>query len=94
MSAAVESLTVAGLVEKTAARDDHRATDLSVTARGRHVLDLAEREMGAVLADLCRRAGDASLPGALGALGIALDRRHEDLRARRRGREPHGTVTP
>lgn len=76
ISAAVESLSRAGLLERVAMASDQRGFELRLTAAGRTVLAAVETEMVDVLEELCehlpapRRAVDA-----LASLGVALDAR-------------------
>ena len=79
ISAAVDALSRAELIERSVAKTDQRAFDLALTRKGQDVLDAVEAEMVAVLEDLCGRlASSAGATATLAALVDALDARAED----------------
>lgn len=96
VSAAVDALCRDGLLDRTEAAGDQRATVLGVTPAGREVLARVESDMVAVVADLCDRSsragGGADRTGrstartlaALAALGPAIDDLIAERRAERR----------
>jgi DNA-binding MarR family transcriptional regulator len=76
ISAAVESLAGHELIVRSGSEEDHRATHLQITPRGRLALAAAESAMAAELADLLRRTPDPdAVLSALQALCAGLDRR-------------------
>lgn len=84
VSAAVDALRRAGLIERTEVAKDQRAFALRLTQSGWETLERVEAEMVRVLGDLCRRlpsAGPAGDPlDVLAALGDALDARARERR--------------
>jgi len=74
VSATVDALWRSGLVSKTAAGDDQRASVLALTSEGRRVLAGADRLLIAELRELSANADEAALVvRVLGDLGIALE---------------------
>jgi DNA-binding MarR family transcriptional regulator len=81
ISAAVDALCRAGLIERTVVATDQRGFALRLTERGRDTLASVETTMVDVVEDLCRRLPSPSaVVTAVAALGGALDAR---------GRERH-----
>ncbi len=84
ISAAVDALRRAGLIERAEVANDQRAFALRLTPRGRETLEQVETEMVGVLDDLCHRMARAGGTGdpldVFAALGDALDARAEDHR--------------
>lgn len=85
VSAAVDALCREGLVQRTEAPGDQRAVSLVLTPDGAALLERVERAMGAVLDELCARAGDRELTDRLAALGPALDAMGAERLGRLRG---------
>jgi DNA-binding MarR family transcriptional regulator len=78
VSAAVDALCRAGLIERAPVATDQRAVALQLTSKGKGALEEVEAEMARVLDELCRRlpggAADQALT-TMAALGEALDAR-------------------
>ena len=88
VSAAVDALSRRGLLLRGPVRGDQRAVVLSLTPRGRALLDRVEERMAARIAGLCARTPDG--PGtlrALAVLGDALEQAHVERTA---GHPPSG----
>jgi len=84
VSATVDTLVERGWVERTAALDDRRVVQLSITAAGRDVLERADTAMRARLDDVLGHVGDvAAVRRALTALGDGLDEWRDERRAAR-----------
>ncbi len=82
ISAAVDSLCQRGLLERVEVEGDARGVALSLSARGRQVLDQAETEMVRRLQDLAGRTPDPErLLESLAWLGPAIDQVHHERRA-------------
>lgn len=79
ISAAVDALRRAGLIERAAVATDQRAFALRLTPQGWQLLERVEAEMVRVVDELCRRVASAGLANdpvdVLAALGEALDAR-------------------
>ncbi|HTX63096.1 MAG TPA: MarR family winged helix-turn-helix transcriptional regulator [Acidimicrobiales bacterium] len=79
ISASVDALRRAGLIERTEVAADQRAFALRLTPRGCEELDRVEAEMVRVLDELCRRlpsgGPDQDPVAVLATLGTALDTR-------------------
>lgn len=76
ISAAVESLVSRGLLLRSDADRDRRATQLQITAKGRASLTAAELSMSVELDDLVRHAANpTAVQAAVLDLSLALDRR-------------------
>lgn len=84
ISAGVDALRRAGLIERTEVATDQRAFALRLTASGWETLERVETEMVRVLDDLCRRLPSAGSTedavAVLAALGQALDARADERR--------------
>jgi DNA-binding MarR family transcriptional regulator len=81
ISAAVDALVRAGLLERGAVATDQRAFELRLTERGRVVLEGVEADMVSVLDDLCGRLDSpATATRTLAWLGSALDARAVERR--------------
>ena len=82
ISAAVDAMSRAGLIERAVVATDQRAFELRLTKKGKEVLDAVEAEMVHELDDLCRRlpSPDAAAE-MLAALGDTLDARAEERHA-------------
>ncbi|MGC8627896.1 MAG: MarR family winged helix-turn-helix transcriptional regulator [Acidimicrobiales bacterium] len=77
VSATVEVLCQRGLLDRSGAPGDQRAVVLTLTTRGKELLDEAEAKMTARIADLCALTPDpAQVLRSLAWLGDALDRAH------------------
>jgi DNA-binding MarR family transcriptional regulator len=84
VSATVDTLVERGWVERTAALDDRRVVQLSITAAGRDVLERADTAMRARLDDVLGHVDDvAAVRRALTALGDGLDEWRDERRAAR-----------
>ena len=82
ISAAVDALCQRGLLERVEVEGDARAVALSLSARGRQVLDQAESEMVHRMLDLAGRTPDPErLLESLAWLGPAIDQVHQERRA-------------
>lgn len=82
VSAAVDALSRAGLIERAVVAADQRAYELRLTRRGEEVLAAVEAEMVHLLHDVLHRLGDpGEAADALAALGGALDARAEERHA-------------
>jgi DNA-binding MarR family transcriptional regulator len=87
VSAAVESLTKRGLLDRFEVDGDQRAFTLRLTAPGEELLSRVESEMRERIRDLCRRTPDADrMLEALVWLGHAVDERRAERRALRSDR--------
>lgn len=83
ISAAVDALCRAGLLERTVVETDQRAFALRLTDEGRDTLETVETAMVAVLDDLCGRLrSPATAATTIAALGGALDARGRERHAR------------
>ena len=79
VSAAVETLVVNGLVERTSVSGDRRAVRLTITPAGRAALRAAERSMRARLDELLAEVRDPSvIEDALDQLAGALAAQERD----------------
>jgi DNA-binding MarR family transcriptional regulator len=86
VSAAVESLTKRGLLDRFEVDGDQRAFTLRLSAAGEELLGRVESEMRERIRDLCRRTPDADrMLEALVWLGGAVDERRAERRALRSG---------
>jgi DNA-binding MarR family transcriptional regulator len=84
VSAAVESLTKRGLLDRFEVDGDQRAFTLRLTAAGEEVLGRVESGMRERIRDLCGRTPDADrMLEALVWLGHAVDERRAERRAAR-----------
>jgi DNA-binding MarR family transcriptional regulator len=93
ISAAVDALRRAGLIERAEVEADQRAFALRLTPSGRETLGRVETEMVRVLEELCGRLSCAFPPGTgaldvLAALGGALDARAQEHHAPRPAGRP------
>ncbi len=83
ISAAVESLVSRGLLLRSGADPDRRATQLQITTKGRAALTAAESSMAVELDGLLHHAPDpATVLAAVRDLSIALDRRQGERDAK------------
>lgn len=74
VSVAVDTLCRHGLVRRSESPGDLRATDLSITPKGRSLLGAVEAAMTAALTELCARSATGQeVTAALASLGPALD---------------------
>ncbi len=74
VSVAVDALCRQGLVRRSESPGDLRATDLSITPKGRALLGAVEAAMTTALAELCAcSATGEEVAAALASLGPALD---------------------
>jgi DNA-binding MarR family transcriptional regulator len=78
VSASVEALAERGLLTRTPAGHDKRATELAVTEEGSRVLRATETAMRARLDELLTADDAAVVADALGRLERALDDRRSD----------------
>lgn len=79
ISAAVDALTRAGLIERAVVETDQRAFELRLTQQGRATLDAVEAEMVHLFDDLLGHlASPRSAIETLAAVGDALDARAEE----------------
>jgi DNA-binding MarR family transcriptional regulator len=85
VSATVDALAERGLVERSVADHDRRATELAVTPAGRRALQATERAMRERLAELLAPADAAVVADALERVRDALDARRSERMARRAG---------
>jgi DNA-binding MarR family transcriptional regulator len=76
VSATVDALAAKGLLTRSAVTGDHRATSLSITAKGRAAMAAAEAAMASDLEGLLALTPDpAAVLRTLGLLSAALDKR-------------------
>ncbi|HVC14663.1 MAG TPA: MarR family winged helix-turn-helix transcriptional regulator [Acidimicrobiales bacterium] len=95
LSAAVDTLCRAGLLERAVVATDLRASELRLTSEGARVLDAAEADMVRVLDDVFRRLPPSTTaPEALAALGAALDERARERHAAPSSRRPSPPSPP
>lgn len=80
VSASVESLAERGLLTRAPAGHDKRATELSVTAEGRRLVQSTETAMRARLDDLLDADDAAVVADALARIQCALDHRRDGSR--------------
>jgi DNA-binding MarR family transcriptional regulator len=82
ISAAVDSLAAREMIVRSGPEEDHRATRLEITPRGRCALAAAESAMAAELADLLHRTPDPeAVLTALDALSASLHERRAERMA-------------
>jgi DNA-binding MarR family transcriptional regulator len=92
VSAAVESLSARGLLERRTVDGDLRGSSLRLTAAGRRVLDRAESAAAAELAALVTRTADPDgVLRALAALGPAVEEAAAERHAARTAQHSGGT---
>ena len=91
ISAAVESLSTRGLLERRAVEGDARGSSLSLTAAGRQLLDQVETAAAAELASVIARTADPdAIVAALAALGPAVEQAAAERHATRTARPDGG----
>jgi DNA-binding MarR family transcriptional regulator len=93
VSATVDALWRSGLVSKSAAGDDQRASDLALTAEGRRVLERAERSLITELRELSANDEEAAhVVQVLAELGLALEAQSQVRNGRTRGVRPAASL--
>ena len=91
ISAAVESLSARGLLERRAVEGDARGSSLSLTTAGRQLLDQVETAAAAGLAAVIARTADPDATlAALTALGPAVEQAAAERYATRSARPDDG----
>jgi DNA-binding MarR family transcriptional regulator len=93
ISAAVESLSARGLLERRTVEGDLRGTALSLTTAGRQLLDAVESAAAVELRAVVARTAEPDVVlGALAALGPALEETAAERHAARTARPATGTA--